>query len=70
MSAPVYVQVRKQEEVLDAVDELKEQLLAAKKLLHELYDLRADENKRLQKVKQYVHEMQQGLIRVEEAFDE
>lgn len=70
MSAPVYVQVRKQEEVLDAVDELKEQLLSAKKLLHELYDLRADENKRLQKVKQYVHEMQQGISRVEEAFDE
>jgi|AntRauTorcE11897_2_1112592.scaffolds.fasta_scaffold130090_1 hypothetical protein len=66
MSIPVYVRVNKQEVVLDTIDDLKEQLLSAKKLLHEIYDLRSEENKHLHLVKQRIMSVNEKISLAEE----
>lgn len=63
---PIYVHVENEQEVLDLIDELKEDLLSAKKLLHELYDIRAEENKQVHDVKQRIAQMRSRIEVIDE----
>lgn len=68
MSTPIYVQVQEQQEVLETVDEIKQQLLHAKQLLHEIYDLRVKENKQLQLTKEKISHIDERIEQVEAGF--
>lgn len=63
---PLYVQVRQETEVLNIVDSLKKDLLTAKKILHELYAVRSEENKYLHEIQQRIKQMNQRIERIDE----
>lgn len=70
MSVPVFVEIKDQEQVLDTVDSLKEGLLKAKKLLHDLYELRSQENEQLHKVRESINQTNQRIELVAQVFED
>lgn len=63
---PIYVQVRDEADVLDLIDSLKQDLIDAKQLLHELYDIRAEENKQIHAVMQRIEQINKRMTRIDE----
>jgi hypothetical protein len=58
---PVYVEVPQYPRILDAVDLMKEKLMDAKRCMHELYDIRIEENNELQNAEAWLSEMETRL---------
>ena len=63
---PIYVQVQQEHEVLDVVDELKQDLMSAKKALHDLYAIRSQENRHIREIQERIHQMQERMTRIDE----
>ncbi len=57
----IYVEIRQYRSVLDSQDTLKSKLLAAKRVLHELHDIRNEENKELHRLEAQLKEMRGRL---------
>ena len=68
MSAPLYVQVKNKQEVLETIDSLKEELVETRTILEELYALQTEENKQLHLVQQSVKQIHERIAIVEGAF--
>lgn len=66
MKGPIYVQIDQEHEVLELVDNLKQDLIHAKKLLHELYAIRSNENKSIREIKERIKQMQYRITRIDE----
>lgn len=66
MKGPIYVQIDQEHEVLELVDNLKQDLIRAKRLLHELYEVRSNENKSIREIKERIKQMQYRIARIDE----
>lgn len=64
--APIYVQIDKETDVLELIDSLKQNLIRAKKVLHDLYAVRTEENKQIREIQYRIQEMQERLKRLDE----
>jgi hypothetical protein len=63
---PIYVQIEHEHQVLDVIDSLKHDLMHAKKILHELYGIRTEENKSIREMQLRIQQIGDRITRIDD----
>lgn len=66
MSTPIFIEIDAPTKALDGMDKLKQKLLEAKQVLHEIHGLRLEENAAVQALETEVSEMKGRVTSMQE----